>query len=290
MTESLEIKPDPQPETPAPAPESVPAAVATPAAECTAAPVAAPAAESAPPKPTWLARSRAALAGMMPANQLAFLTPALGFAAGFGLLVGGVASMGIGHLLASPTPTPAAPVKAVSANEVLALQGSVAQIEAKLTHLKASLDASNRRADTQFARLTTRFDKADKAQAEASSKVGKVGEALDRLEHRIATVTHEATGSITPQKTALAEPKQPPTPPVVAGWTLRDVERGRALVEYRHGLYEAAPGLDLPGLGRVESVKRQDGHWVVVTAKGLIVAQAPKAPVGYGRRAYRYND
>jgi hypothetical protein len=26
----------------------------------------------------------------------------------------------------------------------------------------------------------------------------------------------------------------------------------------------------IPGLGRVETIKRQDGQWIVVTARGLI--------------------
>ena len=34
---------------------------------------------------------------------------------------------------------------------------------------------------------------------------------------------------------------------------------------------ENATGNEDPGVGRVEEIKRQDGHWVVVTARGLIV-------------------
>jgi hypothetical protein len=29
----------------------------------------------------------------------------------------------------------------------------------------------------------------------------------------------------------------------------------------------------VPGLGRVDAIRRQDGHWVVVTTKGLIVSR-----------------
>jgi hypothetical protein len=35
-------------------------------------------------------------------------------------------------------------------------------------------------------------------------------------------------------------------------------------------MFDIATGSVLPGLGRVESVKRQDGQWVVVTAHGVI--------------------
>jgi hypothetical protein len=30
----------------------------------------------------------------------------------------------------------------------------------------------------------------------------------------------------------------------------------------------------VPGVGRVDAIRRQDGRWVVVTPKGLIVASA----------------
>jgi hypothetical protein len=29
----------------------------------------------------------------------------------------------------------------------------------------------------------------------------------------------------------------------------------------------------VPGLGHIDAVRRQDGHWVVVTSRGLIVTR-----------------
>ena len=37
------------------------------------------------------------------------------------------------------------------------------------------------------------------------------------------------------------------------------------------GDIEVEPGTSLPGAGRVEEIRRQDGRWVVVTTKGMIV-------------------
>jgi len=36
------------------------------------------------------------------------------------------------------------------------------------------------------------------------------------------------------------------------------------------GLREVAPGDALPGVGRIRSIERRRGQWVVVTANGLI--------------------
>jgi hypothetical protein len=61
--------------------------------------------------------------------------------------------------------------------------------------------------------------------------------------------------------------------PMLEGWVLRDVGHGTALIEGRSGLYEVFAGDPVPGLGRVDAIRKQDGHWVVVTSKGLIVAR-----------------
>jgi hypothetical protein len=61
--------------------------------------------------------------------------------------------------------------------------------------------------------------------------------------------------------------------PAVEGWVLRDVGNGGALIESRRGLFEVYAGDAVPGLGRVDAIRRQDGRWVVVTTKGLIVAR-----------------
>ena len=61
--------------------------------------------------------------------------------------------------------------------------------------------------------------------------------------------------------------------PTVEGWVLRDVAKGSALIESRRGLFEVFAGDNIPGVGRVDAIRKQDGRWVVVTSKGLIVAR-----------------
>ena len=38
------------------------------------------------------------------------------------------------------------------------------------------------------------------------------------------------------------------------------------------GIIEVDQGDMVPGLGRVDAIRKQDGRWVVVTSKGLIVS------------------
>ncbi len=43
------------------------------------------------------------------------------------------------------------------------------------------------------------------------------------------------------------------------------------MIQGRNGILEVLPGEFIPGLGRIEAIRRQDGHWVVMTSRGLIV-------------------
>ena len=63
-----------------------------------------------------------------------------------------------------------------------------------------------------------------------------------------------------------------PAPTIVSGWVLHDVYRGAAILRGRLGLIEVEPGDVLPGVGRIEAIRRQDGRWVVITSKGLITS------------------
>ena len=96
----------------------------------------------------------------------------------------------------------------------------------------------------------------------------------------MTTVPKDVTGTVAPPAAAATPPPPATTAkadvarlPTVEGWVLRDVGRGSALIESRRGLFEVYAGDPVPGLGRVDAIRKQDGRWVVVTTKGLIVAR-----------------
>ncbi len=79
-------------------------------------------------------------------------------------------------------------------------------------------------------------------------------------------------GDIKPKGDLKADFKAAERTPIVDGWVLTSVSRrGNAIVASRNGYYEVYPGDPLPGIGRVQEIRYQDGRWVVVTPKGLIV-------------------
>jgi len=212
--------------------------------------------------------------GMFGKRRLAALAAVVALAAVAGALGGALATAGVGHFLGDGATT--------SANT--ALEASVARIDADILTLKANLEQTSKTDLAQFNKTSDRLDKVEKAQTEPAAKLAKLSETVDKL--RVTPVAaaaaaaapaaaKEVTGSISPPATAPAAAPKPEVArlPTVEGWVLRDVVNGAALIEGRRGMFEVYAGDPIPGLGRVDAIRRQDGHWVVVTGKGLIVAR-----------------
>jgi len=187
-------------------------------------------------------------------KRYALLAASVTFAAALGAVIGALASGG------SAPPPPKPDVAAIEQNK--ALQQSIAKLNKEVAALKANLELSSKNTHTQIAKIS------------------------EKLEHQAA----EITGSIAaPQSVAatVPAPLPPPRPtqrlaalppppahvPVVAGWSIHDIRNGYVFVESHGAVYQVQIGAPLPGLGPVQSVKREDGRWTVVTPKGIIVSQ-----------------
>ena len=195
-----------------------------------------------------------------------------------GAMGGALATAGFGHMMGRETATAAVNTSATEA--------SIARIDADIVALKAGLEHTSKFTTGQFNKTSDRLDKVEKAQAEPAAKLAKLSEAVDKLRATPAPVpvaaaapapAREVTGSV-PKPAAVAAVAPAPVPPTpdvgrlprVEGWVLRDVGNGGALIEGRQGIFEVYAGDPVPGLGRVDAIRKQDGKWVVVTSKGLI--------------------
>jgi hypothetical protein len=202
---------------------------------------------------------------------------------------GAFATMGLTHFnqtVAAALPNPSA------------LEASVARIDADIGALKAGLEQTSKTGLTQFNKTSDRLDRIEKAQSEPAARLARLSEAVDKLRATppaaaasatamAAATPKDVTGTVTAPTGAQPLPMPQPSPaaagttpktevgrlPTIEGWILRDVSHGSALIEGRTGLYEVYAGDPVPGLGRVEAIRRQDGRWVVVTPKGLIVSR-----------------
>lgn len=225
-------------------------------------------------------------------RRVSAMAAVVALAAMAGAISGALATAGMMHF--APATAPAQ----VAGNS--ALEASVARLDSDVVALKANVEHTAKAGVTQFNKTSDRIEKLEKAQAEPAAKLAKLSETVEKLRSAQAaapaqtTAAKEATGSIAPTQVAAAGSVAVPAPaapahaaapaavppkvevgrlPTVEGWRLRDVANGGALIEGRGGLYEVYAGDPVPGLGRVDAIRRQDGRWVVITSKGLIVSR-----------------
>jgi hypothetical protein len=198
-----------------------------------------------------------------PTSRFALLAASLAVAAAIGAAVGSLSTSGLVHWRQGGA------IAQSGTSHQGQFQGQLQGQLAEFSALKSELEAATRNASTQLAKIADRLDRVERAEQEPSSKLTHIADAVDRLEKRVAG-SPEITGSIgaaPASASASAEPK----PAVLPDWIVQEVQGGRALIQNRSGgLFDISAGSVLPGIGRVEAIKRQDGQWVVVTARGLI--------------------
>jgi hypothetical protein len=177
-------------------------------------------------------------------TRFLMLAAAVAFAAAFGSFIGSVSGSGMARYL-----YPADPAAGL-ANTTDAMRELKLEL-ADLSTIKADLDA-------------------------ASRNTAKLSDRLDRLDQRTAAATGDITGSISASANALpVTPADAPkfTDRILQDWVVQDVQDGRALVANRFGgVFDVGSGSTLPGVGRVDAIKRQDGQWLVLTERGTITS------------------
>jgi hypothetical protein len=208
----------------------------------------------------------------------------------------------VGGALATSVMTqlPLLPLEAATPSDNTTLEASVARIDADLQALKSGTDQTSQPGQIQGQiqgqgldnQTSERLDRLERAEAESSAKIVRLNDATERLRAALQSTSgiaipapaapRDSMGSV-PQTTGSASspPARPTTSPkaetgkmpVVQGWSVRDVSHGVAVIEGRNGFYEVYAGDPIPGLGRVNEIRRQDGRWVVVTTKGLVVSR-----------------
>jgi hypothetical protein len=216
------------------------------------------------------------VSGVFGKRRFAALAAVVALAMVAGALGGALATAGLGHFTSGDAP--AAPGDQ-------ALEASVGRIDADVQALKVSVDHTSKLGMAQFNKTSERLDKVEKAQIEPAAKLAKLSEAVEKLHAApppapvpvaaaAPAAPKEVTGSISAPAAPAAAPKvEVARLPTVEGWLLRDVADGGAVIEGRRGIFEVYAGDAIPGLGRVDAIRRQDGRWVVVTSRGLIVAR-----------------
>jgi hypothetical protein len=199
-----------------------------------------------PPRP-------AARSGWM--GRLTGRVAVIAAAAAIGGLVGAAAATGMGQMLAAHD--------VGAAEAVVALRTSIGQLATEIKALKDGVGEGSRAAAGGLASLEDRLAGAEAAQADLTAQIASLSKGLSREPvAATAPVSPEITGSIARGNL-----------PVASDWVLWRVRNGRALVQGNGGYFEVVPGSQLPGLGLVQRIVKEDGRWMVLTRNAVIVAR-----------------
>ena len=82
----------------------------------------------------------------------------------------------------------------------------------------------------------------------------------------------EFTGSVpAPERTSV--PRK-----TIKGWSVRQAYEGIAILQSPNGVIEAVLGQQVPGLGRIEEIRNENGRLVVESSGGVIYSSRKATP------------
>lgn len=224
-----------------------------------------------PPRPTWVA-------------PLATL-------AGAAVLVVCACTGVIAYLTTQPAQTN------VAANtEIRILRETVAQLRKQvsgvsenLDGLRTAVDQSSKATNDRFGRFAENLDRIERVSSSSTAKLDKLAQVqVQAPAPATATVQSqpsspqgammasvaapEFTGSVAPSERTSAPRK------VIKGWSVRQAYEGIAILQGPNGVIEAVLGQQVPGLGRIEEIRSENGRLVVETSGGVVYSSRKAAP------------
>ncbi len=179
--------------------------------------------------------------------------------------VGVIAGVGASGAFSTPTPQ----VNTATTDDRKAMEQSIARLTKEIATLKTSLEATTKVAHAQIAKISERADRIER-NASAELVTGSISppQTVPAAAAPVPVPTPRPAPRIASPETA-----PPARPQIVQDWAIREARDGYVYVQDHGGdVFQVVTGAPLPGLGPVESIRRQDGRWVVTTPKGIIVS------------------
>lgn len=160
----------------------------------------------------------------------------------------------------------------------------------------SAMESNNHQLATRLADLAERLDRVERggpvAAGQILAKLEQLSEHLGRMEQGAAVAVRSAPAaapsiSATPAARSATAPVETPrsaaSPALnvqglsearkVPNWVVREVVNGKAMLQGPRGVIGVSRGDLVPGVGRVQSIARQGGHWIVATKNGVIGAR-----------------
>jgi hypothetical protein len=240
------------------------------------------------PKPVATVVPPAVIVAKPPPPRPGWVMPLASLAVAVGLVVSGCTGV-----IAYLTMTQPAAQSSVAANtEIRYLRETVAQLRKQvsgvsenLDGLRTAVDLSSKATSDRFGRFAENLDRIERVSSSSTAKLDRLAQAQTQVpattgsqssssaQAMVASVAApEVTGSVSPAEHAL-----PPRKPV-KGWSVRQAYEGVAILQSPNGVIETVLGQQVPGLGRIEEIRTDNGRLVVETSAGVIYSSRKATP------------
>lgn len=220
-----------------------------------------------PPRPTWVA-------------PLATLTVAA-------ILVVCACTGVIAYLTTQPNqPNVVANTEIRNLRETVAqLRKQVSGVSENLDGLRTAVDLSSKATNDRFGRFAENLDRIERVSSSSTVKLDKLAQAQAQaptssqpqpssqaMPMMASVAAPEVTGSVSPSERTSAPRK------AVKGWSVRQAYEGIAILQSPNGVIEAVLGQQVPGLGRIEEIRNENGRLVVETSGGVVYSPRKATP------------
>ncbi|MDF0579360.1 hypothetical protein [Bradyrhizobium yuanmingense] len=227
-----------------------------------------------PPRPTWVA-------------PLAILAVAA-------MLVVCACTGVIAYLTTQPAPNNAAANAEIRIlrETVAQLRKQVSGVSENLDGLRTAVDQSSKVTNDRFGRFAENLDRIERVSSSSTVKLDKLAQvqaqaqaaqapapatvqtqpALPQGPMMAAVAAPEFTGSVPAPERASAPRK------AIKGWAVRQAYEGIAILQGPNGVIEAVLGQQVPGLGRIEEIRNENGRLVVEAGGGVIYSSRKATP------------
>ncbi|MBM7484875.1 hypothetical protein JOE52_003857 [Bradyrhizobium canariense] len=164
---------------------------------------------------------------------------------------------------------------------VAQLRRQVSGVSDNLDGLRTAVDQSSKATNDRFGRFGENLDRIERVSSSSTVKLDKLAQVQAQAPAPVATqpmpmmasaATPEITGSVAPSERISAPRK------TVKGWSVRQAYEGIAILQGPNGVVEAVLGQQVPGLGRIEEIKNENGRLVVESSGGVIYSSRKATP------------
>jgi len=166
---------------------------------------------------------------------------------------------------------------------VALLRKQVSGVSENLDGLRTAVDQSSKATNDRFGRFAENLDRIERVSSSSTVKLDKLAQAQAQAPAP-AAVASQPPSQTMPMMASVAAPEitgsVPPSAPrkVVKGWSVRQAYEGIAILQGPNGVIEAVLGQQVPGLGRIEEIKNENGRLVVESSGGVIYSSRKATP------------